>query len=49
MAVGEEQVGAFTCSPEEGRALSALHGLEFSHSGSAEADRGETQAGSMDC
>lgn len=49
VAVGEEQVGAFTCSPEEGRALSALHGLEFSHSGSAQADRGESEAGSMDC
>lgn len=45
VAVGEEQVGAFTCSPEEGRALSALHGLEFSHSGSAQADRGESEAG----
>lgn len=45
VAVGEEQVGAFTCSPEEGRPLSALHGLVFSqttvHSGSAEADWGE--------
>lgn len=53
VAVVEEQVGAFTCSPEEGRALSALHGLEFSqltlHGGSTEADRGESEAGSMDC
>lgn len=44
VAVGEEQVGAFTCGPEEGRALSALHGLEFSHSGSAQADRGGGRA-----
>lgn len=53
MAVGEEQVGAFTCRPEEEEAVSSQHRLELSqltvHSGSAETDWRESQAGSMDC